>query len=83
MFHVSHVTFHLSHVTLHLSLTLKATDPPLLSPPLSTHPAVNLKSKETVSCCIILVGCIESSAQSCVGQHQPLLSELETENVIF
>ena len=26
------------------------------------HPDVDLKSKETVSCCAILVGCIESSA---------------------
>jgi hypothetical protein len=26
------------------------------------HPAVDLKSKETVSCCAILVGCIKISA---------------------
>jgi hypothetical protein len=28
----------------------------------TVHPAVDLKSKETFSCCAILVGCIESSA---------------------
>ena len=33
------------------------------------HPAVNLKSKETVSFCIILVGCIKSSAHP-VADHQ-------------
>ena len=42
-FHVSHVTCHKSHVTFHRSLTPKATDLPLLTPPLSTEDWVQLK----------------------------------------
>ena len=33
------------------------------------HPAVDLKSKETVSFCAILVGCIESSAHPVADHH--------------
>ena len=35
----------------------------------TTHPAVDLKSKETVSFCTIFVCCIESSAHPAADDH--------------
>ena len=47
---------------------------------LTLHPAVNLKCKETVSFCEILVGCIESSAHP-VADHQAADSWSSEESV--
>ena len=44
------------------------------------HPAVDLKSKETVRFCAILVGCIDSSAHS-VADHQAADSWSREESV--
>ena len=45
-----------------------------------SHPAVDLKSKETISFCAILVGCIESSAHP-VADHQAADSWSSEESV--